>query len=383
MVNKLKFAGLLVVFLWSCSESGTDLEVKKEELYGLRNEQKALQKNIRNLEGEIRLLDPSFEIQEENTTLVSIIEVPKKDFYHNIEVRGSVASRQNILISAEVPGRIREIRVREGQRVTKGQTLMILDSESIERNIDEVKTQLELANILFERQARLWEQSVGSEVQYLEMKNRKESLEKRLASAYTELAKTRIKAPYNGSVDNIPVKEGEFGMMGMPLIRVVSLTKLYIRAEVSERYVSKFRRGDSASVYLPAFEQTIDSKIVAVSDVINLENRTFIIEVNLDDIQQELKLNMMVILTLTDYKNDNATVIPTNIIQNDDIGPYVFTVKDDGDKQIAQKLHIETGQSFNSMTEVFNGIMEGDNVVNQGFRELRDGTEVKVVGLES
>ncbi len=349
----------------------------------MREDQKDVQKKILKLEKEIKEQDPLFEYRPDISTLVSVMEVPSQEFYHKIEVRGSIASRQNIMISAEMTGLIQKIMVREGERISKGQVLVILDGESIRRSIDELKTQLELAVLLYERQARLWAKSVGSEIQYLEAKNRKESLEKRLASAYTQLEKTRVKAPFSGSIDSIPVKEGEFAMTGMQLVRVVNLNNLYIKADVSERYVGKFKKGDRARVYLPAFEEYIDSSIDAVSDVIHPENRTFTAEVSLQNLRHQVKPNMVVVVELTDYKNENATVIPTNIIQNDDEGQFVFTIREDGNKQFAEKLHIETGKSYNNMTEVHEGINAGETVVNRGFRELTNGIAVKIVESES
>ena len=218
----------LIVLLASCNQASDngDLESEKKELYSLREDQKELQNRILKLEKEIKKQDPLFEYKPDITTLVSVIEVSSQDFYHKIEVRGSIASRQNIMISAEMAGLIQKIMVREGDRVNKGQLLVILDGESIRRSIDELKTQLELAALLYERQARLWEKSVGSEIQYLEAKNRKETLEKRMASANTRLEKTRIKSPFSGSIDSIHVKEGEFVMTGMQLVRVVKLKNL-------------------------------------------------------------------------------------------------------------------------------------------------------------
>jgi RND family efflux transporter MFP subunit len=210
-----------------------------------------------------------------------------------------------------------------------------------------------------------------------------EALENRLASANTELDKTRIRAPFSGSIDNIPVKEGEFMMMGMPMVRVVSLTDLYIKADVSERFVGKFKDGDKVEVFLPSSDKRVMSKIVAVSDVINLDNRTFDVEVDLSSIDHELRPNMVVILQLTDYKNENAMVIPTNIIQKDDLGPFVYKVSDNGSGTTAVKLHIETGLSYNSLTEVFNGLKVGEHIISNGFRELSDGMTIKVVNSES
>lgn len=382
MTHTFKVLFLSTLILTACGQNST-LDQKKAELETMRAQQKELGQQINDLETEIREEDPSFEQVTDLTTLVSVLEVPTQEFHHKIEVRGSVESRKNIIVGAEIPGRINEIRVREGQRVTKGQLLMVLDAESIHRSIDEIKTQLELAKIVYERQERLWQQNVGSEIQYLEAKSNRESLDKRLASMYTELEKTKIKAPFSGSIDEVPIREGEFVMMGMPLVRVVSLSELYIQGDVSERFVGKFNKGDNVEIYLPASEEFVNSKIVAVSDVINVENRTFNIEVDLTGVKQELRPNMVVILQLTDYSNSNAMVIPTNIIQNDDNGPYVFKVIDNGSGQVAEKLHIETGVSYNSLTEVQKGLSEGEQVISRGFRELTDGMAIKIVSVES
>jgi acetyl/propionyl-CoA carboxylase alpha subunit len=169
MKNTLKAQLFSLLILAGCSQS--TLDEKKSELTDLRGQQKELIQQIETLEQEIRDEDPDFEKAADLTTLVSVMEVPIQDFHHKIEVRGSVESRKNIIISAELPGRMNEIKVREGQRVSKGELLMVLDSESISRNIDELKTQLDLAKIVYERQARLWQQNVGSEIQYLEAKS--------------------------------------------------------------------------------------------------------------------------------------------------------------------------------------------------------------------
>jgi RND family efflux transporter MFP subunit len=253
----------------------------------------------------------------------------------------------------------------------------------LENSIAELNTQINLAEIIYKKQSSLWDQKIGSEIQYLEAKNNQEAIEKRLASMYTELRKTKVRAPFNGSIDQVPVKEGEFMMMGMPMIRIVSLSELYIKADVSERYVGKFKKGDEVDVYLPASEEHVLSKVMAVSDVINLDNRTFNVEVDLAGIGQELKPNMVVVLQLTDYHKENAMVIPTKIIQNDDIGPFVFKVKDNGTGKVAEKMHIETGASYRSLTEVNKGLTKGEQIISQGFRELSDGMAIRIVSNES
>jgi len=338
---------------------------------------------IKELEEEIKKEDPTFEAISVNSTLVSILTVEKRAFKHQFEVRGAVASRKNIMVSAEVSGVVNSIKIREGQSVKKGQTMMVLDSESIRRNIDELNTQLEIAQIMFDRRSRLWEQSVGSEIQYLEAKNRKESVERRLASVRTQLAKSNVRAPFSGTIDKVSIKEGEFVMTGVPLIRVVSLASLYIHADVSERFIGKLKKGDKVNVFFPTSEKRIESKIVAVSDVIDVDNRTFKVEVYLSNTDFPTKPNMVVILKMTDYKNPKAMVLPTKIIQRDDVGTFIYVVKDSNGKKVAEKLHVKTGVSFNSETEIHEGIDEGIVIVNDGFRDLTNGTVIEIADINS
>lgn len=370
-----------LVILAGCAQPG--VEEKKEALYALRNDMKSLEEQISNLESEIKQLDPSFEAVVENSTLVSVVVAEPRSFEHRFEVRGSIASRRNIMVSAEVPGVVQQIKVREGQAVNKGQVLVVLDAESIRRNIDELKTSLELAQIMFDRQSRLWDQGVGSEIQYLEAKNRKESVERALASAETQLAKATIRAPFSGTVDDVPVKVGELMMTGMPIVRVVSLSSLYIDADVSERFIGKLKKGDKVDVLFPSTDQRIVSRIVAVSDVIDQDNRTFKVEVELDKTEFPVKPNMVVILTMTDYVNEKAVVVPTKIIQRDDIGSFIYTVEDTEGKKVARKLHVETGVSYNSETEVRDGLNTGTVFVDQGFRDLTDGTVIEIAEIQS
>ncbi len=373
---------IFVAILGSCS-SPSGLDGMKEDLYSLRDERKSLDEQIKSLEVDIKKEDSSFEEIKENTTLVSTFVAGTSEFQHRFEVRGSIASRKNIMVSSEIAGVVKQIKVREGQHVTRGQVMVVVDSESISRNIDELETQLELAEIMFERQSRLWEKGVGSEIQYLEVKNRKESIERRVASATTQLAKASIKAPFTGTIDNVSIKEGEFVMTGVPMIRVVSLTSLYIGAEVSERFIGKLKKGDHVDVYFPSSELSVKSKIVAVSDVINQDNRTFKVEVDLVSSGIAVKPNMVVILTMTDYKNSEALVLPTKIIQRDDVGPFIYTVKDTNGKKVAEKLHVKTGISFDSVTEIKEGLSVGEVVVNDGFRDLTEGTVIEIVAKNS
>ncbi len=383
MTNHTNLIAIVFIGILASCTSKEGLERKKEELYGLRDQRETLDDQIKSLEIDIKKEDSTFEVIKENTTLVSTLIAGTSDFQHRFEVRGGIASRKNIIVSSEIPGVVKQIKVREGQHVKRGQVMVIVDSESIRRNIDELETQLEFAEMMFERQSRLWDNGVGSEIQYLEAKNRKEFVERRMASAETQLAKASIKAPFTGTIDNVAIKEGEFVMTGLPMIRVVSLTSLYIEADVSERFIGKLNKGDVVDVYFPSSEATVTSKIVAVSDVINYDNRTFKVEVALVNSTFPVKPNMVVILTMTDYKNSQAIVLPTKIIQRDNVGPFIYTVKDEEGKKIAEKLHVKIGVSFKSITEISEGLNIGVVVVNDGFRDLTEGTVIEIAANNS
>lgn len=382
MKNLTLFIAITALVLTSCG-GGNDIDSKKEELSKLNNEKAEIENQIATLEKEISELDPTYGVVQENATLVTVMKVANEEFTHRVDVRGTVESKKNVMISTEIPALIRSIKVREGDRVKKGQLLIVLDSETLQRNIDELETALDLAKIIFERQSQLWEQNVGSEIQYLEAKNRKEALEKSLATANSQLQKARIKAPFSGTIDEIPVKEGEFAMTGMPMVRVVSLDQLYINADVSENFIGKFNKGDKVTVSFPSINKEISSKILSVSDVINRQNRTFSIELDLGSVDFKVKPNMVVIAKLTDYTNNNALVIPTNIIQRDDIGNFVFTLENSDNQIRAKKNHIDVGMSYNSKTEVTSGLTSDDSVVDKGFRELNNGTLIQIVNNET
>jgi RND family efflux transporter MFP subunit len=372
---------IVILLVTGCgdSEPGDSLAAKKEQLAEMRSEFAKLKESIKELEKEISDQDPNFSGATRNAILVSTIPVNRKKFEHRLEVRGSIESRKNVMVGAEASGRIMRIDVREGDRVQKGQLVMKIDDRLIRDNIAELETALELAVITYERQANIWEQRIGSEIQYLQAKNQKETLERRLETAKTQLEYTVVRAPFAGSIEELNVKEGEMAQMGLPLFRLVSLDNMYIQAEVSERYIGSFQVNDQVKLTFPSTGMKINSTIKAIGQVINPENRTFSLEINLPQGAVNLvKPNMVVVVDVTDYKQDSAYVLPTKLIQSDDQGRFVYLVEENENRTVARKKHIETGITFNGETEIKSGIEEGLLVINQGFREASDGAMIKV-----
>jgi RND family efflux transporter MFP subunit len=376
MKTKFYIAAIIVLAAACSKPKQSALETKKAELEKARKEVAKLNAQIANLEKEISAEDPEFARQNGKAILVSTFMAKRRPFEHKAELRGIVESRKNVLITAQIGGEIKRVHVREGQRLSKGQILISLDAEIIQNTIAELKTAHELAAAVYERQAKLWEQKVGTEIQYLQAKNNKESLERRLATAYSQLDQAIVRAPFSGTVDQLPAKEGEVAAPGMPLVRLVSLDDSYIKADVSERFIGKFKAGDPAEIYFPAIDQRLNSAITSVSQVINPENRTFVVEVKLPSVNFTVKPNQVVVLQLRDYVSEATLAVPTRIIQTDEEGQFIFIVDNRGDKMLARKVHVKTGIMSKTETEILEGLEGNEMIVDEGYRDLTEGVEV-------
>ncbi|UII29425.1 efflux RND transporter periplasmic adaptor subunit [Fulvivirga maritima] len=369
------YLAIITLLFAACSKEG--LEAKKEQLQSYKDEVRELNTKIKELETEIAALDSTYGVEEGKAILVNTKVVKATDFKHKIEVRGSVESRRNVMLTSETAGTIESVKVREGQKVSAGQTLIVLDADILRNNIAELKTSLELAKVVYERQANLWEKKIGTEIQYLEAKNNKEAIERRLATAHSQLDQAVVKAPFAGVIDELPAREGEMAQPGVDLVRVVSPEMMYIDADVSERYISDFKVGDEVDLYFPVQDKHITSKISAVSEVIKSDNRTFSIEVKLPKLDFPVKPNQVVVLELTDYEAESALVVPTEIILSDGDDNFLYTAEDENNKTVAKKTKVKVGESYDGVTEVKEGLKQNDIVVIEGYRSLSDGVAVK------
>lgn len=369
----------IVILASACGGGESDVEAKKEALSQLKSQSVELQAQIKALEKEIAEMDPAFLEATNNSVLVTAITVKPASFEHKIEVRGGVESRTNVDVSAKIPGEIKAVYVKEGQRVKAGQTLMLLDDEVTRNNIAELETALELATIVADKQANLWEKNIGTEIQYLQAKNNKESLERKLATAKSQLRQSVVEAPFSGSIDAVIAKKGEMAQPGMPLVRIVNPDDVHVSADVSERYIGKFNASDPVEIYFPSQEKRLKSIIKSVGQVINSQNRTFEIEVYLPKLDFAVKPNQVVVLNLKDYQNDEAYILPTKLIQKDQNGSYVYQIVKDGENTVAKKLHVETGLSFNNETEILQGVKKDQKIAYKGYRELSEGAMVKLL----
>jgi RND family efflux transporter MFP subunit len=274
-------------------------------------------------------------------------------------------------------GQIDRIHVREGERVRKGQLLVSLNTSLIESNIKEVKTGLELANKLFEKQKNLWEQQIGSELQYLEAKNTKEQTEARLATLQTQLDMARIKAPFAGVVEIIMRKEGELAAPGIQLLQLVSLDNLKLYGNISERYLMSVKKGEEVIVRFPDVEGLQKkARIFRVGDMIDDKSRTFRIEVKVPNPDHRLKPNMYCTIRVNDFKTEDAYVVPSFAMKQDIKGNYLYVA--DRSENKARKRYVKTGLTYNENTMVTEGLNEGDEVIVRGFAQVSDGVSINI-----
>lgn len=369
-----KFLPLIAFAFFAVSCASEDgVEAKKAELEELKTQSNEITNQIKELEAELVKMDPEFAKQNHKSILITTAQAKKGRFEHYVEVTGSVLSKKNVSISAETVGRVLEVPAIEGMRVSKGQVLARIDTESIQNSIDELNNSLELATTLFEKQERLWKQQIGTEVQYLEAKNRKEGLERNLASAKTQLAKGVIRAPFSGTVETVQVRLGELVQPGTPMFQFVGDSDLFIEADISESYVGVLSKGDSVDVSFPSIDKDIQTKVSSVGAIINPNNRTFKVEVFLPKIEL-VKPNMISVLKIQDYENNEAVMVPSYLILSDNRGDYIFTVQDG----IAKKKYVERGKTFDDVTEILEGLEGNEVLVDKGFREVGDNFNVNI-----
>ena len=358
------------------SDKPEDLVELEKKISKKKDEIKELQTELADLEAQKEELYPSLK----DFKAIEVDTIQLKEFATYYEVQGVAESKKNITISSETNGMVRDIPVNEGQVVSQGQLLISVDADVLLKNIDEVKTSLDLAKTAFERQENLWKQNIGSEFQYLEAKNRKESLENRLSSLYAQYQKSNVRSPITGTVDAIYAKEGEIVMPGARLIRVVNTADMTVKADVSESKIGTVKKGDTVTVIFPSLSQYEERGIVtSVGQVINPGNRTFSIEVSLPNKNNMVKPNLLSKIIIEDYRVDSAIVISSNLVQQDRLGnEFIYLVRKEQDDLLAEKKMIKTSKSYKGKARVIEGLEIGDVIITAGSKDVSDKELVKI-----
>ena len=364
-IHKVLLVSLALSFIFSCSES------KPEGLTELKAKQADLKTQLADLNLQIQKLEGD---SSKKSILVETSFIPKELFKTYIHVQGRIDAEESVSLSSEIPGTVTKILVSPGDAVTKGQVLAETDSRALQQSISDLQVNAELVNQLYEKQKSLWDQKIGTEVQFLQAKTQKESIEKKMTALQEQLRMTKIISPIDGTVDAVDVKLGMLTAPGMPAIRVVNFNNLKIKADLAEAYASKVKKGDEVLVRFPDTNDTLTSKINYASRAISPVSRTFGIEIKLAN-NKEYHPNMVCVLNINDYVSPTPVVaIPIMYIQKDFSGKS-FIYINEGDKAV--KRYISTGKEYNGNIEVLDGIDEKTSVIKTGYESLNEGDPLK------
>jgi membrane fusion protein (multidrug efflux system) len=376
MKSNILFITALAILLAACGggEKKEDLAGKKEELAKLKAEQIENEKQIKTLESEIAKLDPK-KAAEARVKPVSIDTLDPETFRHYVELQGTVDAKNNVMVTPKSGGAVVAMYVKEGDFVKAGSIIGKVDNSLLTESMEELKTQLSLANTLYEKQKNLWDQKIGTELQYLQAKNNKESLERRMSTLNTQLSQTNIVSPMAGVVDMVNVKVGEMASPGMGVVRIVNLSNLKVTAKVSDTYAASVKKGDEVIIKFPDLDKEFKARISFVSTAVDPLSRTFTIEANLPS-DKSIKPNMMANVRINDATSKNALAVDQNFVQSTEKGTIVYVAVTEGNKKIAKAREVKTGLSYNGKIEILSGLSAGDQLITLGYQEVSDGQPI-------
>ena len=375
MKNILALA-LLIGFASCSTNGGDDLESKKALLSEKKAELQALEQEINLLSKEIKDLEP---VRKKPATPVEVLEINPKDFTRFVEVQGRVEADDFVNVSSEIGGRITSLLVEEGDYVRKGQLLATTDLETVEKQIAEIETQLELANTVYERQKRLWDQNIGSEIQYLEAKTRMEGLEKSLETLESQISKKNIYAPIGGYVDREFLQEGETAPPGMPIIQILNTAEIKVTADIQENFLSAIEKGDSVTVRFPALNLSIDETVTQLGRTIDLNNRTFEIQIKTSSRSGQLKPNLLAVIRFKDFQAEDIISVPLDAIHEEVNGnKFVYIVNEQSGRFTAKKSYVELGESNVNEVIIASGVRNGDRLITKGSKGISQGELVRI-----
>ena len=359
------------------SDNFTELKEKRNQI---NTKQQELNEQIKLLNEKIAILDTVRKVP-----LITTFKAKQEVFNHQLEIQGNVTTKDLLVITPEYNGILTNVYVKEGQKVNKGQLLAKIDDGGLSQQLAQLEIQTNLAKTTFERQKRLWDQNIGSEIQYLQAKSTYESQEAAVNQLKKQIAKTNVTAPFTGRIDDVITEQGSVVVAGQSqLMRIVNLNNMYIETDVPESYISNVTRGKNVTVEFPVLGKIIETKIRQAGDVINPANRTFKVEVSVPNDDKTIKPNLTARLKINDYTNENAILIPQSIISENAEGEqyiYIVNNKNSNNEGDAERLIIKTGRTQGDVIEVLEGIENGAEIIKEGARSVKDGQIVKIINL--
>ena len=377
-MRKLLLISALSILLFSCGGKETNQSIEKliesKNIKELQAKKSALQSDIAKIEEALSKLDV-----KKIEALVSVLQVKDTVFNHYLEIQGDVDTKENILIQPEFSGTLTSLNVKAGQRVSKGQILGRIDDAGMGQQLASLENQYALAKTSFERQKNLWAKKIGSEIQFLQAQTQMISAQKGVAQMRAQLAKTIIKAPFSGTIDEVFVEKGQVVAPSQQgLMRIVNLGNMYVSTTVPESYIGKLKVGTEVDVFLKSLGKTYKGKVRQVGNFINPSNRSFGIEVSVPNPENLLRPNQVANLKIMDYSNKKTIVAPTNVVQEDgEKNKFVFVVANSNGKTgTAKKVLVKTGKSSNNVTEILSGLSENDIIVTEGVNSISEGMKL-------
>ena len=381
---------IVTILLTSCGDGKKQsvekiLETNNLETIRLKRgeivaQQQEIVEQLKQLDAKIAVLDTTKKVP-----LITTFTAKESIFNHYLELQGSVNTKKNLVIFPEYNGILSKVYVTEGQRVSKGQSLARIDDGGLSQQLAQLQIQESLAKTTFERQERLWNQKIGSEIQYLQAKSTYEAQTQAVNQLKQQIGKTIVRAPFSGTIDDIITEQGSVVGAGQSqLMRIVNLDNMYIETDVPERHIANVTKNKNVEVEFPILGKKIDAKVRQAGNFINPANRTFKVEVAVPNKDRSIKPNLTAKLKINDYTNETALLIPQSIISENANGEqYIYVVKNkNGNNEgVAERIIIKTGKTQGDVIEVLNGIDNGAEIIQEGARTVKNGQTVKVLDL--
>ena len=363
------------LLLIACGEKSTDDLIKDKNITELKNRKATIQAELEKIDAALVNGNKT----PESEALVSVVRIIDTVFNHYLEVQGNVNTKENILVQPEFSGTLTTLNVKAGQRVAKGQILGKVDDAGMSQQLASIENQYALAKTTFERQKNLWDKKIGSEIQFLQAQAQMISAQKSVAQMRAQVAKTVIRAPFSGTIDEVFVERGQVvAPSPQGLMRIVNLSNMYVSTTVPETYIGKLKPGTEVDVFLTSLGKTYKGKVRQVANFINPSNRSFGIEVSVPNPDNLLRPNQVAKLKIIDYTTNNAIVVPTNVVQEDgEHNKFVFIATNvNGKSGVAKKVLVKVGKSSNNVTEILSGLAANDVIITEGVNNIADGMKL-------
>ena len=383
-IYTLLFAALLITSCGDKKEQTLEDVIATKDLKQIREKKSELDTKVQEISEEIKKLNEAIEELDtlKRVPLVTSLVLEKKVFEHYLELQGNVKTKQNVLIYPEMAGTLEKVYVKEGQNVYKGQALAKIDDGGMAQQVAQLEATTALAKTTFERQKRLWEQKIGSEIQFLQAKTNYEASQNQLAQLKKVLDKSTIRAPFAGVIDNVIKDQGTVVAPGpgSEVFRIVNLANMYIEADIPETYITNITDGKDVEINFPILNKTLTTKVRQTGNFIDPANRTFKIEVGVPNNDKSIKPNLTAKLKINDYTSNEAILIPQSIIsENAEGDQYVYVIKNiSGDTGTATQTVVKTGKTQGDVIEILEGVTAGDVLIDAGARSVKNGQEVKI-----